>query len=166
MGDVKRMRFKKHDMCLMITAVIRDSEALDFITKKNMTKWGHMYQKDDDDKAVEATLLFERLYLANHIAYNYNEQHGLDVCDSEDGLDCSTFAISLFSIKDLLSSNEWRQLENLELLEMLVRLRESVYSPKKVVCLATESDLRQLELLILYYYDKLLLGYIEKEELP
>ncbi len=166
MGDVKRMRFKKHDMCLMITAVIRDSEALDVITTKNMTKWGHMYQKDDDDKAVEVTLLFERLYLANHIAYNYNEQHGLDVCDSEDGLDCSTFAISLFSIKDLLSSNEWRQLEDLELLEMLVRLRESVYSPNRVVCLATESDIRQLELLLLYYYDKLLLGFIGKEELP
>jgi hypothetical protein len=166
MGEVKRMRFKKHDMCLMITAVIRDSEALDFITKENMTKWGHTYQKDDDDKAVEATLLFERLYLANHIALNYDERHGLDVCDSEDGLDCSTFAISLFSIKDLLSSNEWRQLEDIELLEMLTRLRESVFSPNKVICLANESDVRQLELLILYYYDKLLLRYLAKEELP
>jgi hypothetical protein len=166
MGEVKRMRFKKHDMCLMITAVIRDSEALDFITKENMTKWGHTYQKDDDDKAVEATLLFERLYLANHIALNYDERHGLDVRDSEDGLDCSTFAISLCSIKDLLSSNEWRQLEDIELLEMLTRLRESVFSPNKVICLANESDVRQLELLILYYYDKLLLRYLAKEELP
>lgn len=166
MGEGKRMRFKKHDMCLMITAVIRDSDALDFITKDNMTTWGKTYQKDDDDKAVEATLLFERLYIANHIAFSYDELHGMDVCESDDCPDCCTFAIPLFSIKDLLSSNEWRQLADIELLEMLIRLRESVYSPNKVICLANDADCKQLDLLIIYCYDKLLKSFIEKEELP
>ncbi len=102
MGDVKRISFKKRDMCLMATAVIRDRGALDFITAENMAKWGQMHQKDGDDKAVEATRLSERLCLANHIAYNYNEQLGLDG---------STFPISLFPIRGLPPSNELRQLE-------------------------------------------------------
>jgi len=115
---------------------------------------------------VEVTLLFERLYIANHIARHYDERHGIDSATTGVDSGSADFSVPLFSIRDLLSSKEWRQLEDLELLEMLVRLRESVFSPTGVICLASDADLRQLELLLLYYYDKVLLTTLGGEGRP
>jgi|GEM_PF-3124902 len=150
---MEKRKFKTHEICLMITAVINDEKALSLITEENKTKWAHAYQKDDDDRAVEVALLFERLFFANHFAIDYNERIGWTKC---------TFEMPMINIEYLLDSKEWRQLKDIELLKLLVELWRGVFTENGVVCMASESDYDQLMLLITYYYDKLLVNYVGK----
>ena len=103
--------------------------------------------------AVEIALLFERLYVANHLAVSYNERMGWT--DKE-------FCISMIDIEYMKDCTNWRQLEELELLELLVKLHKSVYSPMGTLCFASSSDLEQLSNLVTYYYDKLLISLIDE----
>ncbi|MBN1785755.1 MAG: hypothetical protein JW825_02045 [Candidatus Methanofastidiosa archaeon] len=146
-------KFKRHEVCLIIDKIVHDESAIEsFYTKAN-TLWTQMYLKDEDDKAVGVTLFFERLFVANQLASDYDETRGWKTIPLE---------IEIIEICYLLDSSEWRQLEDLEMLQLLLDLREGVYSENRVICFVNAPDLELLNVLIMYYYYKNLKMYIEK----
>jgi len=147
----KRRKFKSNEICLIINGIINDEHALEFLTSVCKSEWGHRYQKDEDDKLVEVALLLERLYVDTHLAFDYNECTGWTKND---------LTIPMINICDLYNSREWRKLEDIELLELLTRLYFSVYSPDMTLCFASESDYKQLNKVLIYYYDKVLKNMI------
>jgi len=149
---MRRKKFKVHEICLLIDAIVHDECAAEAIYDNVRAPWALKYLKDDDDKAVGIALLFERLLVANHLAVNYDERIGWK-CRQE---------VPMIDLRYLLDSMEWRQLESLELLQLLLDLKESVYSENNIFCFASDSDLEQLNALIIYFYSKNLREYIDK----
>ncbi|HOP09844.1 MAG TPA: hypothetical protein PK718_01365 [Candidatus Methanofastidiosa archaeon] len=150
---MRRKKFKKHEICLLIDAIIHDEHAVEVIYDGARAPWALKYLKDDDDKAVGITLLFERLYMANHLAMDYDERAGWK---------SSPFEIPMIDMRYLLDSTEWRQLEGLELLQLLLDLKDALFSENNIFCFASDNDLEQLNALIIYYYSKYLREYIDK----
>jgi len=132
--------------------VVHDESAMEEIYSNVRAPWALKYLKDEDDKSVGITLLFERLYVANHLAMDYDERAGWKCI----------LNIPMIDMMYLLDSTGWRQLEGLELLQMLLDLKDGLFSENNIFCFASGSDLEQLNTLIIFYYSKYLRELLDK----
>ena len=149
---MKRKKFKQHEICLLIDAIVHDERAIDTMYNKVKTTWSQKYLNDEDDRAAGVALLCERIFMANHLAHDYCESTGWT----------AEFQVPMINLNYLLDSTEWRQLNDLEVLQLLLDLKEGTSTENGLICFLNTYDLEQLNVLIMYYYSKNLKGLIER----